>query len=415
MFQKYYGNNFKSIKDMYKDNKSTSIKYNYKKENLLIVLFFIIVLISQGIRGHLNNLTNSSIFNYHVIPIILIIFMFLQRKNKFSKVTFLFFLAIIGFIAIGFLGDRYRISDLLRTIVGFILPLLILLINYKDVDIKYFFPRVVKLFNIFINITFIFQVIIGINFGRTGGIVGHPLTSGWYYSIFISFNLIYNRYFKRKGDLIIIKDIILALTGTVLASGRISFVIVLFLSLIYAVTCCKKKSIPYVILPIIIIAFSFTPMVDKYIWGKFRETASWGDITNGRLLGIREMKFFNIYPKFFIGKGLGHSNYVSKYLFEVVNFENPIIMFSFDYGITTVIMLLIVTFINPIINFIKNKNILLAINFIAIFIIPFTYNGLAETVGIFIVLTFIIYIFLSINEGIKNINKLDRVKLPMKK
>ena len=81
-------------------------------------------------------------------------------------------------------------------------------------------------------------------------------------------------------------------------------------------------------------------------------------------------------------------------------------MFSFDYGIITAIMLLIVSFIYPVQNFIRSKNILLAINFTAIFIIPFTYNGLAETVGIFIVLIFIIYIFLIINNGIKKINKL---------
>lgn len=75
-------------------------------------------------------------------------------------------------------------------------------------------------------------------------------------------------------------------------------------------------------------------------------------------------------------------------------------MFSFDYGIITVIMLLMLTFINPIINFIKGRNFLLDINFMAIFTISFTYNGLAETVGIIIVLIFIIYIFLIINEGL---------------
>ena len=245
-----------------------------------------------------------------------------------------------------------------------------------------------------------------IKYGRTGGIVGHPLTSGWYYGIFISLNYIYYKYFNSKKDFFIIKDILIALIGTVLASGRISLIIVLILSLLYAISCCRNKVIPYVILPIILIVFLSTSIVDKYIWEKFRATASWGDITNGRLLGIREMKFFNVYPKFFTGKGVGYSNYISQYLFEVVNFENPIIMFSFDYGIITAIMLLIVSFIYPVQNFIRSKNILLAINFTAIFIIPFTYNGLAETVGIFIVLIFIIYIFLIINNGIKKINKL---------
>ncbi|MEO2509745.1 hypothetical protein [Clostridium tertium] len=378
----------------------------HKKEKLIFSLFFMIVIISQGIRGRLNSITNTSIFNYHLIPIILIILMFIKRSNKVSKKNFILIFSIIGFIGIGFIANRYSISQFIRTTIGFILPLLMLLINYKDVDTNYLLPKILKTFNIFINITFLIQIIMSIKYGRTGGIVGHPLTSGWYYGIFISLNCIYYKYFNSKKDFFIIKDILIALIGTVLASGRISLIIVLILSLLYAISCCRNKVIPYVILPIILIVFLSTSIVDKYIWEKFRATASWGDITNGRLLGIREMKFFNVYPKFFTGKGVGYSNYISQYLFEVVNFENPIIMFSFDYGIITAIMLLIVSFIYPVQNFIRSKNILLAINFTAIFIIPFTYNGLAETVGIFIVLIFIIYIFLIINNGIKKINKL---------
>lgn len=378
----------------------------HKKEKLIFSLFFMIVIMSQGIRGRLNSITNTSIFNYHLIPIILIILMFIKRSNKVSKKNFILIFSIIGFIGIGFIANRYSISQLIRTTIGFILPLLMLLINYKDVDTNYLLRKIVKTFNIFISITFLIQIIMSIKYGRTGGIVGHPLTSGWYYGIFISLNCIYYKYFESKKDLFIIKDILIALIGTVLASGRISLIIVLILSLLYAISCCRNKVIPYVILPIILIVFLSTSIVDKYIWEKFRATASWGDITNGRLLGIREMKFFNVYPKFFTGKGVGYSNYISQYLFEVVNFENPIIMFSFDYGIITAIMLLIVSFIYPVQNFIRSKNILLAINFTAIFIIPFTYNGLAETVGIFIVLIFIIYIFLIINNGIKKINKL---------
>lgn len=378
----------------------------HKKEKGIFSLFFMIVIMSQGIRGRLNSITNTSIFNYHLIPIILIILMFIKRSNKVSKKNFILIFSIIGFIGIGFIANRYSISQLIRTTIGFILPLLMLLINYKDVDTNYLLPKIVKTFNIFISITFLIQIIMSIKYGRTGGIVGHPLTSGWYYGIFISLNCIYYKYFNSKKDFFIIKDILIALIGTVLASGRISLIIVLILSLLYAISCCRNKVIPYVILPIILIVFLSTSIVDKYIWEKFRATASWGDITNGRLLGIREMKFFNVYPKFFTGKGVGYSNYISQYLFEVVNFENPIIMFSFDYGIITAIMLLIVSFIYPVQNFIRSKNILLAINFTAIFIIPFTYNGLAETVGIFIVLIFIIYIFLIINNGIKKINKL---------
>ena len=372
-------------------------KYYYK-ENLILLLFFIIVIMSQGIRGYLNNLTGSSIFNYHVIPIAIIVIMFLQKKNKFSKSSFIIFLSICGLIIIGYLANGYSMSDFIRVVAGFILPLLILLIGYEDIDINYVFPKIVKSFNIFIYITFVIQVIMSVNVGRTGGIVGHPLTAGWYYAIFISFNIIYYKYFTKKSDVLIILDSAIALVGTVLASGRISMITVVFLSIIYSFSCCKKRSIPYLILPIFMISFLSTSIVDEYIWTKFRETSSWGDVTNGRLLGIREMIFFKNYPNFFIGRGIGYSNYISQYVFGVVNFENPILMFAYDYGIFTTILLIILIFIKPILSFINNRNYLLALSYVCILIIPFTYNGLAETVGIFIVLTFIIYIFLLLGQ-----------------
>lgn len=375
----------------------------YVKENLIILLFFMIVIMSQGIRTYLNNFIGSSIFNYHLIPITLFIFMFAQKKNKFDKVNFLIVLFISGLIVISFLVNRYRISNFIRTLIGFIAPFVILLVSYEDIDINYFFTKIVKIFNVFIYITFFIQLIMSLKVGRTGGIVGHPLTSGWYYAIFISFNIIFSRYFNPRNDLFIITDIFIALIGTVLASGRMSMIIVIFLGGVYSISCCKRKSIPYLILPIIMGVFLFTPMVNTYIWSKFKETSSWGDVTNGRMLGIREMIFFKMYPRFLIGNGIGYSNYISQYIFEVVNFENPIVMFSFDYGILATIFVVLLFFIKPIINFINNKDFLLAINYLCILIIPFTYNGLAETVGILIVLTFIVYIYLSLNLYISQI------------
>ena len=174
---------------------------------------------------------------------------------------FLIFISILALCFLGFLKNRYGLSDLFRTIIGFLAPMMILLIDYRDIDIKYIFPKMNKYFNIFIYFTFVIQVIMSIKLGRTGGIVGHPLTSGWYYSIFISFNMIYYKFFKGKGDPVILLDIIIALTGTVLAAGRMSLFTVIFLSVIYTFSCCRRRSIPYLILPIMLGIFLSTDMV----------------------------------------------------------------------------------------------------------------------------------------------------------
>ena len=39
----------------------------------------------------------------------------------------------------------------------------------------------------------------------------------------------------------------------------------------------------------------------------------------------------------------------------------------------------------------------LLLNFIVVIIIPFSYNGIAESVGLFIILPFIVYVFMAIN------------------
>ncbi|NFL35843.1 hypothetical protein FDB64_12335 [Clostridium botulinum] len=370
-----------------------------KNERKILVLFFLIIVISQGIRTDFNNKLNTCIFNYHIIPLLLVLITIFNKKNKINIKNIIFIIGIIGLIVLSFVINKYTYNQFFRTILSFILPLFILLIDYNNFNSGYIISKLVSIFNIFIQITFIIQVLMSINTGRSPGIIGHSLTTGWYYVIFISFNCIYCKYFKSKSDILILKDVFIALIGTVLATGRVSMSIVLILGIIYTIACCKNKVLIFII-PILIIIFLNTSFVDKLIWEKFRYAASWGDITNGRLLGIREMQFYSIKPNFFYGKGLGYSNYITQYLFGTINFENPILMFSFDYGILTVIFLLIIIFINPLKAFIDKKNFLIAINFILVFIVPFTYNGLAESVGLFIVLIFIIYIFLLINNAI---------------
>jgi len=370
------------------------------KEKIILTLFLMIIIMSQGIRTILNNLINTSMFNYHIIPIILILITVFIRRNKLNAKNMIFILGIIGLLIINFMTNVYTFNQFFRSIVSFIVPLFILLIDYEDIDEKYIMSRVTKILNIFINITFIIQVYISIKYGKSGGIVGHSLTVGWYYVIFISLNCIYYKYFGVKNDILILKDIGIALLGTVLATGRISTITVLILGFIYAINCCKSKFLIYFIMPIAIIYFLNTPLVKEQIWEKFIYALAWGDITNGRLLGIREMQFYGLYPKFLEGGGLGYSNYITTYLFSTTNFENPILMFAFDYGILTVIFLLIIIFINPLIEFIKGKKFLIMINFLLVLLVPFTYNGLSESVGLFIVLIFIIYIFLIVNNYI---------------
>lgn len=91
-------------------------------------------------------------------------------------------------------------------------------------------------------------------------------------------------------------------------------------------------------------------------------------------------------------------------MFGTLNFENPILMFAFDYGILCVIIMCYITIVKPIIKFNKNKQWFIFINFMIVVIIPYTYNGIAESTGLYFVLILIIvfYILLSKDLTIKN-------------
>lgn len=372
-----------------------------KGEKVYILLFFFSVIITQFMRESLSVI--STIFNYHIFSIITIIYIILKSK-KVNLVNFLCICIITLLNIIGVVLGIYGKTVFIRCFLIFIMPLMILVIDY-NMDFKYVFRKVYKIFNTLIYVSFTYSILFLIlsSFSlekRISGIIGHSLTAAWYYAFFLSLNMLYCKYINKKKDYLIIGDILIALIGTVLTTGRIGIFICIFLSIIYIFNCCKSRIIKYVIVPLGIIGFMFTPIFYELIWSKFEFAAGYGDITNGRLLGIREMMFFDIYPNFFVGNGFGYSNYISIYKFGTLNFENPILMFSFDYGILSVIIMVFFSIILPTIRFIKNREFLIFINFILIVIIPYTYNGIAEATGLYFVLNCMISFYILLEKKI---------------
>lgn len=371
------------------------MKKKYTRENLIIMLFIMIIIVSQGIRQMLRKVSGRN-FNTLIIPLFIAIIIIIIWTRKIKKLTSLSILMITALLVISYISVPYSKEKFFRGFITFILPLYLLFIDYSSLNKRYIIDKIIKIYNAFIVIAFSY-LIVGITLGNlkipTGGLIGHSLTAGWYYTTFIALNGVYCKYFKKKRDIFIVKDIIIFLVGTLLTSGRVSTTLGIMLSIIYVFNNCKSRITKYILLPIILGSFMLSPAFNNIILEKFRFASGYGDITNGRLLGIREMKFFSIYPQFILGNGIGYSNYITRYLFNTINFENPILMFCFDYGVLSTILLLIVTFIYPLFSFIKNKNIYLAINYMAVYLIPYLYNGIAETTGLFTVLIMFILIF----------------------
>ena len=379
-----------------------------KKNNIILFLSIIIIILGQGIRTYLNDIIGVNVFNYHVFSLMIIIFLILKNKS-INKMNLVLILTITALITINFILLRQNINNFIRSLISFILPLYILLIDIKDLDISYIFRKFILYFNLLIYLSLSLDIFSFLSTGQKFGLLGHSLTSGWYYCIFLVFNYLYCLYFKEKKDIFIFKDILISLIGTVLVTGRISMLSALFLAFIYSKNCIKKRSILCIFFPLFLVFFLSSDFVDNLIWDKFRYAAGWGDITNGRLLGIRQMIIWGIKPNFFYGGGIGYSNYITGYIFNTINFENPILMFSFDYGIFIVILLLLLTLFTPIMIFLKFRNYKLVSVYIIIYLIPYTYNGLAESIGLFIVLMMIVFMFCALNYEINNIRKCGEI------
>lgn len=375
--------------------------FEYNNEKIFIKLFLLIVIFSQAMRGSLNNIFNVSVFNYHLIPIIIIFFLLIFNRNSISLYKTFLISIIMIFLIVSLISSKYNIQTFLRTIISFFFPISILLIEFNKFDVKYFIRKFIPMFNLYIYVSVVISIVIFTQseyFKRTGSIIGHPLTAGWYYAIFIALNIIYCENFSKQNNIKRIINISIALIGAILTTGRVATICVVLLGIVYITRYTRRKKIIFLIFCITIILLANSEFVNHFIWEKFRTANSWGDFTNGRLLGLREMKFFDIYPNMFIGNGLGYANYLTNYVFGTLNFENPIVMFSFDYGIFTVLLLILLIFIMPIKEFICQKNYVYIYIYTIVTLIPFTYNGIAETGGLWIVLLFISKVFLIVNK-----------------
>ena len=380
----------------------TSLK-DYKKEDRRVILFILTVVFSQGIRGILNNMLSTSIFNYTIESFIFIIYILIVEGDR-NKVNIFVDIIIFFFGILSFFINDMDTATFIRENFTIFMPMLLLIINSRNLDIKYIISKCVKILNIFMYISLIYSLYTAFKLAsfdiRLSGIVGHSLTAAWYYIIFVSLNMIYSIYVKPKKDIYIIKDIAITLIGVIFTTGRVAMFISIILCLIYAFKCIKNRFIKFILIPLAIMLFINSNYFNEKIWQKFEYASGYGDITNGRLLGIREIMFYEVYPSFLLGGGIGYSNYITIYLFGTLNFENPILMFAFDYGWLITILIILITFLIPIIKLIINKKFIILLTFLAVYIIPYTYNGIAETTSLFLTLIYMVYFYLMIINNI---------------
>ena len=165
----------------------TSLK-DYKKEDRRVILFILTVVFSQGIRGILNNMLSTSIFNYTIESFIFIIYILIVEGDR-NKVNIFVDIIIFFFGILSFFINDIDTATFIRENFTIFMPMLLLIINSRNLDIKYIISKCVKILNIFMYISLIYSLYTAFKLAsfdiRLSGIVGHSLTAAWYYIIFV--------------------------------------------------------------------------------------------------------------------------------------------------------------------------------------------------------------------------------------
>ena len=108
------------------------------------------------------------------------------------------------------------------------------------------------------------------------------------------------------------------------------------------------------------------------------------------------------------GGGFGSSRSITGMLGGTINFEIPVLMYLFDYGIVATFIIYLFVFFIPIYKFIKMKKNRNMIRYLIIFVMLNSYNGIAEAYDLFGMMVFACLLLLygpseSIKENANNV------------
>lgn len=207
--------------------------------------------------------------------------------------------------------------------------------------------------------------------------VGHPLANAHYFLMFFILNHIYAKHDRFLLHKIVITFVMML--GLVLSGSKTALVLGLFLVL-FCSNMKKNKLFYYIGIIAIIIALFNSPLFENNIKQRFLSGIQSGDITSGRnellqtLVNSRADR-----PDLLLGGGSGYSREVARSLNgNIFNFEYPLIMLAYDYGITGTAIIYFLILLYPVGVLIRNKSYYELVLFMILTALANSNNGLAN-------------------------------------
>lgn len=225
-------------------------------------------------------------------------------------------------------------------------------------------------------------------------LIGSPLMNAFFALALIVVNNLYDRYIRRK-KVTYFYDVF-GLVAIIMTGSRTAFllgVLFVFLSLVSGVK-STKRIIILVIVAIAIIWFVNSNLFQNTIGIRFsRDMRSDGRFT--LLQDVLNDKYGRI--KLFVGGGYNYSRKLTATGSALTqNFELPVLMFLFDYGIISTLIYYSIYLIYPCYQIIKTKKYYIMFSYLTLFILLNSSNILAQKYDFNMMIGFLLVVFVGL-------------------
>ncbi|GFP74153.1 hypothetical protein [Clostridium fungisolvens] len=405
-------------------NTDTTDKYFISAFYVIIIFTFILF---DYLRSYIFK-TEYIYINFVAIFFTLLLLMNRLYKKQYNEKILYAFIMCAFFAIISAYSATYSKGNYMLIMGCYIMPLLLIGMNCNDLTIESIYLRFLKLLNFIVYVILLLGIIDYISKGNVqqflinkqyftgrmielvyynleGGVYryysfwGHPLRNAEIFLIYFVINNIFNKYYYVKENPI--KISIITLIGVTIANSKIGFLLALILIIFLNSNSNNRDKTKHIyggIILLIIVLFMNSGIFNSTI---VQRIAGDSDLSSGRNQIVSAIIDGYVDRPQLLGGGLDYSYYIRNLTgYGATSFEYPPIMFAYDLGVVTTVLMYILIAIYPMITFFKHKNYYILFSFIIILLDVTSYNGLTNRGDFMFQYCLIIFLLLNIDRAV---------------
>ncbi|MDM5154210.1 hypothetical protein QUF88_10285 [Bacillus sp. DX1.1] len=369
-----------------------------------VYFFLSLFVLNETIRSTIQSTFTSFNLLFLIISIACILFYFIKQRILVGLFYLASFASMIVMInSIFFL--HYDSRQLILTITSVLIPLYLVSIQLTKDEALHTLGKFLFFFNILIIALFCFGLVDYVtnrylqlemastifvgkdlssliynenlsNIYRLYSFMGHPLTNAKYFLCFFILNFIYSS--KKKTLLPPYLIILITAIGLLLSGSKTALFLFLFLLLFVYQT--KYRFLYYIGIVVLLFFLSQSSLFQDNLLQRFTTGIENNDVSSGRNDLIEQLlKEGKELPNVLFGKGENYSRIVAQSFHDdTQNFEYPLLMLSYDYGLVAVGIIYFLCFLYPAYLLLKKKEYRILCYFLIWSLMINSYNAMAN-------------------------------------